>query len=155
MKSFVFETLKNWSCLKFFAPLPSREVNIFIPSLGSVQISKPVPQPINNEASLNLLKICPLYFYLMKRECWILANTFSLLLISQLTKWKSDRFFFNQEYKMPSPVFQFTEPVLYTYNYAFTSGTLIIYIEYDIYFISKWSWLPTPETLVVWTHSRH
>ena len=81
---------------------------------------------------------------------WISAFTcFS----SQLTEWKSARFFSIKNIKCQA--LYFNSQSLYTYYYAFTSGTLIVYIEYDIYFISKWSWLPTPETLVVWTHSRH
>ena len=36
-------------------------------------------------------------------------------------------------------------------RFVFTSGTPIVYVECDIYFISKWSWHPTPETRAVWT----
>ena len=38
------------------------------------------------------------------------------------------------------------------YRFVFTSGTLIVYIEYDISFISKWSWHSTP---AVWTRSHY
>ena len=35
------------------------------------------------------------------------------------------------------------------YRFVFNNGTLIVYIEYDVSSISKWSWHPTLETLAV------
>ena len=35
------------------------------------------------------------------------------------------------------------------YRFVFNNGTLIVYIEYDVSSISKWSWHPTLKTLAV------